>query len=206
MGPWSLALPHLRRRAVPAHVARRSGQDEARARPAQGGDDRLRPGADRGRRRRADAARPRHRRPRLGRLLPPLPARHAHRVRRGARRRRSSCTSAAARSTAWATSPRPAWRRSTTTRRTTPAESMASVDGPHQPRRQHQQPRDALLEGARRGARRGSREPRRRRPDDRAGVRDPAADADREPARDPRRRRRVAREQLQPRRGSAWPS
>ena len=34
------------------------------------------------------------------RLLPPLPARPAHRVRGGARRRRSSCTSAGARSTA----------------------------------------------------------------------------------------------------------
>ena len=85
-GPVVARLPHVRRRAVPAHVARRPGQDEARAGAAQGGDDRLRQGADRGRRRRAHAARPRHRRPGLGRVLPPLPARHAPRVRRGARR------------------------------------------------------------------------------------------------------------------------
>ena len=82
MGPVVARLPHASassRSCCSRSTTRR--QTKAGARPAQGDHDRLRGRADRGRRRRRDAARPRDRRPRLGRVLPALPARHAPRVR-----------------------------------------------------------------------------------------------------------------------------
>ena len=63
------------------------------------------------------------------RVLPPLPAGPAHRVRRGARRADHPAHLRAHRRPHGATSPRPAWRRSTTTPRTSPEESMEAVDG-----------------------------------------------------------------------------
>ncbi len=60
-------------------------------------------------------------RPRLGRVLPPLPARSYTRSSPRRSRRRSSCTSAGAPSIACPTSRTPAWRPSTTTRRTIPS-------------------------------------------------------------------------------------
>ena len=76
-------------------------------------------------------------------------------------------------------------------------ERAGRVDGdrrrPDQPRRQRQQPRDAVREGPGRGEAGGLQEPRGGRADGRARVRDPAADADREPEGDPRGGAGVAR-------------
>ena len=152
-GPVVARLPHVRRRAVPAHVARRPGArrstcwTRSRRSTIEFGMAQIEAGAD-------ALTLPDHATGDLvsRRVLPPLPARHAHRVRRGAADARSSCTSAGARWTAWATSPRPGMAAFHYDSKNEPAESMAAVDGRDQPRRQHQQPRDAVLEGPGRGA------------------------------------------------------
>ncbi len=61
IGPWSLGYHTFGLEPFSAPRARRSGRHRDLPRPAQGSDDRVRTGPDRGRRGRPDPARPRHR-------------------------------------------------------------------------------------------------------------------------------------------------
>ncbi len=150
MGPWSLGYHTIGRRAVPAPLARRPGRHRECSRQAQGDHDRA-SASRRSRRAPTRVTLPDHATGDLvsgeyyRRYLRDLHIEFAERLPGPD----SSSTSAARRPTGWATSPRPGWPRSISIRRTTPAESMAHHGRPNQPRGQHQQPRDAVLEGPR---------------------------------------------------------
>ncbi len=78
MGPWSLAYHSFGVEPFLLHVPGRSRQDEAGPGQAQRDHHSIWPGADRSRGGRPDLARPRHRRLGERRILPALPAGHAH--------------------------------------------------------------------------------------------------------------------------------
>ena len=207
-GPVVARLPHVRRRAVPAHVARRS-----RPRPSSCLDSSrrstiaVRHGADRGRRRRAHAARSCDRRPRRGEYYRrylrdmhiefaeelPMPDHPAHLRPHGGpdglhRRDRHGGLPLRLQERAGRVDGR---------RSTARISLVGNINNPE----------TLYSKGPEEVRRRGSQEPRAGRPDGRAGVRDPAADPDRKPAGDPRGRRRLAwRADRCSRRGATWPS